>query len=355
MLLAPAAILGSRWTRLVALLGLAGAIIVAARLPQGWIAERFLRVTDPARLPQLAGWNLAELAEWGLTGLVDEPIFWALLLLFVGSSALAAASRGSAPAESAGLKARVRSARTTRPEDAPEEVAAILRPVVGEPDEADWNGRRTRLSYRLGPRPSDLVRSHLGLALVLAGAAFILIPSAPERTVIRASLEATEARTGSRGTFDRVAGEELRAFQDADTYWISDFVADRAGLGPALFVQWARGRDRRPGGFWLFTEAPRGFDGRHRQANVGFDVQSARFEPVPGAGPTSRPWSWLMVLGLGLLVAGAVGRSRPEVRLEALCEGKTIELRFTGDDGRPSQRLWSRVERAVGETFPLSA
>ncbi|NJK90178.1 MAG: hypothetical protein HC923_12860 [Myxococcales bacterium] len=111
----PQIVLSSAWMRLAALAALAWVFVTASSIPQGWIAEQRLQALRPGRL--------RDLAEWGLTELAVQPLFWALLVLFVGSGI---ASTLAIRRPDGGTTRRMR-ARTSRPEDAPDEVAAAAR------------------------------------------------------------------------------------------------------------------------------------------------------------------------------------------------------------------------------------
>lgn len=338
----PRIAIASAWTRSLALIALAAAVLTAARVPQGWLAHEVLRGPHPGPLVR---W-----AEWGLTELPEQPLFWALLLLFVSSGVLGALRTARSNDEEA-MASRVLTARSARPESAPESMAAALRPHLGEPEHADWDGTKTRLTYVLGPGPGDAVRSYLGLAIVFVTGVYVLQPPPPNRTVARAWLAAEEVRTGNRGVFDLVEGEEFSFFQSSDVYVLRGYASDRLGLGPALQFQWGEPGGQPFGAFWVYENAPPGFDQRHRRAAVGFDVLRAEVQPVPGAGPTARPASWGLILGAGLLMMGALVRLQPVSRVEVVCSGHDLRLELRGPESAKTERLFGRLREAVGEVF----
>jgi hypothetical protein len=342
----PRRLLASDAARLLALCALAATVVVAASLPQGWAADSYLRAPYPG--------PLKDWAAWGLTNLADQPLFWALVTLFVGTAALSAL-RGAGPRRDRDAAPHhALKAHAARPEDAPETVAAALRAHLGEPDRAEWDGRQTRLTYRLGPRPGDGLRTALGLAVVFVAGVYVLQPPPEERTVARAWLGVEEVGSGLHGTFDIVQGEEFTFFQSPDVYVLRGYVADRMGLGPALRFQWSDPQGERFGSFWLYENAPAGFDRRHRQASIALDVLRARQEPVPGAGATSRPASWGLILGLGLLMVGAAARMQPTVDAAVVCTGHDVRVELFAPEGAGRERLWRRLRAAVEEEFPVS-
>lgn len=341
----PRILLSSVWTRLLALAALAAAVLAAASIPQGWSAESYLRGAHPGLLKT---W-----AEWGLTDPTAQPLFWALVVLFLGSGALGAA-RLTAGARREAPPSHALKAKAARPEDAPETMASTLRAHLGEPEHAEWDGRSTRLSYELGPKPGDALRSYLGLAIIFVAGVYVLQPPPESRTVARAWLGAEEVRSGLRGTFDIVEGEEFTFFQSQDTYILRGYAADRLGLGPALQIQWLDAAGQPVGSFWLYENAPPGFDTRHRRADIGFDVLRARQEPVPGAGPTARPASWGLILGVGLLMIGAVARMQPPLMAEVVCTGHEVTLELRSEAGRRAERIWKQIRASVEEEFPVA-
>jgi len=317
-------------------------VLGATSVPQGWTADSYLKAPHPG--------SLKTWAAWGLTEPPAQPLFWALVALFVGSGILGAL-RARVPA-GGGVAHRLR-ARAARPEDAPEEAASALRGPLGEPEHAEWDGEATRLRYALGPKPSDGLRSHLGLAVVFVAGVYVVQPPPPAQTVARAELAAEEARTGARGTFDLVEGEEFTFFQSPTLYVLREYRADRLGLGPALQMTWREPGGEGFGSFWIYASAPRGFDARHRGGDIGFDVLRARLEPIPGAGPTARPASWLLILGIGLLILGASARLQPTVQTEVVCRGPNLEVRMSAPAGSRTERTWKRVRSAIEESFPV--
>jgi hypothetical protein len=272
----------------------------------------------------------------------------------LGSSVLGALRMAGASTRSSDPSHALR-ARAARPEDAPESMAALLRRHLGEPEHAEWDGRSTRLRYELGPKPGDALRSYLGLAIIFVAGVYVLQPPPEARTVARAWLAAEEAGSGLRGTFDIVEGEEFTFFQSRDTYILRGYAADRLGQGPALQMQWVDATGQPRGFFWVYQNAPRGFDGRHRQADIGFDILRAHQQPIPGAGPTARPASWGLILGVGLLMIGAIARMQPSLSADVVCTGHDVVLELRSAAGRRVERIWKQVRSAVEEEFPVGS
>ena len=126
--------------------------------------------------------------------------------------------------------------------------------------------------------------------------------------------------------FDLAQDEERTFFQWRARYTIRDYTPQKDGLGPAVRVERIDPDQRSMEDFWIYAEAPAGFDARHRAGEVAISARSMGLVPRPGAGLASRPEGVLLLMGLGLLAIAALELGRPHGRLLVEAEGRSVRL-----------------------------
>ncbi len=310
-----------------ALLGIAFSVLaaVSAFIPQGWLAEEFSRLDHTEGLRTLYAWGLTDVARsWWLVG----------VLVLLGGNLVAviaryAAARRSLPDDQAlaALAPHQAELETKLPERAAEAVRAVYGSLFGRPVSERVNGSSVLLAFDTAPRAGlTPLLTHVGLVLLVLGAVLSTRPPPRSDAMVRALLEVREVQSGSMGRFD-VAQDEARSFFQARAeHVIRDFQLDRDGLGPAILIVRTDPDQQTRDDFWVYRDAPPGFDARHRRAEVAISASKMEFVPKPGKGLPSRAEGVLLLLGLALLAAGAFELNRPSGRLIAELDGKTVRL-----------------------------
>lgn len=345
--------------RVTALLTTALALFagLAAIIPQGSDALEMVRFEHAT--------DLRRLAAWGLTDIFDSAWIRALGVLLLANIAagimrnlsqrnpdLAGPSVPSQAPHDAELTTRL-------PERAVEALRAQLRGVLGTAPSAERvEGARVTMVFDTSPRGELLpMLAHVGLILLVLGAGLLVAPPAANEAVVRAQLDVTDSRSNFTGHFDLAQNEPIKFFQWRTDYVIRGYVASKNGLGPAVQIEAIEpGQGGRRSEFWVYRDAPRGFDRRHRGGPVSIDMVSAGFQAAPGYGLSSKPASFLLLLGLAFILIGAVGSSRAAGRLWVQAEGDQIRLvgvpRIAGDTGfaRSFGRLELLCRMALGQT-----
>jgi len=285
-------------------------VLAAARFPQGWWAETLLQ---SERYTDLRSW-----AAWGLTEAFSAPWFWAAVSLTLGAM-LAHASR----ARSLG-SARRHILRSERPETAAEAVEQAFRGLAGRPRQLAVDGARVQLHF--SRRAPDLA-VHLGVLVIIVAGAAALAPPAPPDMVAKAVLEVRDRRSGTASVFEMRQGETRTFFRDPRPYALGTYVPDRNGLGPAVSLEIQDEQSGRTEQFWVYADAPPGFDGRHRQGEVAVQAKRLSLVPRPGRGLTSGPLPLLLMLGLVLIGFGFLAAGRPEGEWWVEVDGPRVEVR----------------------------
>jgi hypothetical protein len=292
-------------------------VLVAARFPQGWWAEALL---ESERYAELREW-----AAWGLTEAARAPCFWAAISLTFGSMlAHALRPRGLGPARRTVL-------RSERPETAVETVERSFRRLAGRPGRLEVDGARVQLYF--GRRAPDLAMNLGVLVIIMAGAAS-LAPPPPSDMVARAVLEVRDRRNGTAGVFEMSQGETRTFFRDPRPYTLGAYLPDRNGLGPAVSLEIRDPESGRTEQFWVYADAPPGFDGRHRQGEVSVEARRLSLVPRPGRGLTTGPLPLLLMLGLVLIGFGFLAAGRPEGDWWVEVDGPRIEVQARPVRGR---------------------
>ena len=168
--------------------------------------------------------------------------------------------------------------------------------------------------------------AHLGLVLLVVGAGLSMRAPSLGNANVRAIMDVREKESGTVGRFDMVGGETFQPFRTRAKYMVRDYVSDKSGLGPAVRVEMTMTEPAQRLDFWVYLNAPEGFDQKHRNDAISFRAVELGMQPTPGHGLSSRPASFLMIVGLGLLVFGAFAGSRPEGKLWLEADGDEVRL-----------------------------
>ncbi|MCC7385411.1 MAG: cytochrome c biogenesis protein ResB [Deltaproteobacteria bacterium] len=354
--------LGAAWaifasTRTTAFLAILFSLtaFVAAVIPQGQEA------IDLAR--DIAGGSLHTLVAWGLTDIFLSPWFKALAAL-LGGNLLAIAvdmlfgqdKSGEISLEPPSQAPHEREIETRSPEIAPELVREVLSSRLGPPRVEAAQGARVLMVFDSGTSVALApLFAHLGLMLLVLGAGLQAASFAGEKGLARARLAITDAQTRTTGHFDLVAGEVFQFFQYPARYVLRDYVPSREGLGPAVRLE--RIEQGQQGGmsFWIYAEAPAGFDQRHRQGEVLIESEWMGTSALPGRGPSGSPLGLLMLFGFGLVAFGALFSQRARGRVWVDAEGDRVRMlgvpHAVGDpDFAADFDRWSLSTRAALES-----
>jgi hypothetical protein len=329
---------------------------VAAVVPQGWTA------VELARLPHAT--QIQRMVQWGMTEIFDSAwIRAAGILLLINVAAVIYRSRMS---ESAGgtLIDPPRSApcsetlKAPMPERAVESLRETFRSLMRSAPVAEKvEGSRVVMMFETARRAElGPLLAHIGLVLLVVGAGLSVKPPPRNKSVASAILAVTDSKTGTVGTFDMVSGETFQFFQWRPRYVLRDYVIDRLGLGPAIRMeQMFPDQQNRTVDFWIYQNAPPGFDARHRKDVVAIEAKRLGVTPLPGTGLASQPASFLLIAGLGLLCFGALAGTRAQGRLWLEADGEDVRIvglpQHAGDPSfeRGFSR-WSLMARAALES-----
>lgn len=298
---------------------------VSAIVPQGWHAV------------QLAGLEHSEaiqgLYAWGLTDIVNSYWLKAVMVL-IGGNFVAVALRTYWARQQDAARPRVTASapyhiklEAPQPERAVEGIRSVLTAQFGRPVREAVSGSKVTLTFATSPRAyiSPLL-THLGLVSLLLGAIWAYQPVPMSYSVPRATLEVRHPQSGYVGTFDMAAQEPQTFFQFPAEYSIARYEIDQDGLGPAVQMQRVDQRQRRMDAFWVYLNAPEGFDAKHRGGEVEILAKKMAIVPKSGAGMGSRGESVLLLVGLGLLAIGMVELGRPIGELVVESEGRDVEM-----------------------------
>lgn len=315
-------------TRTTAILAIALAIMagIAGYVPQANHA------VDLAKLDHSE--DIQNLIAWGLADVFDSQWIRALAVMLLGNIvAVLVRSRGRSPSNSALSKLPASAPHAVElkaplPERAVEALRENLRVVIGAPPVSeDVDGSQVTLAFETSKR-SDLapLLAHLGLIVLVVGAGLSAKPPKPGQSTIHAVLEVSDAQTKTTGVFDMAANEPFVFFRSPGKYIIRNFTYSRLGLGPAVMLEWMRPEGGSGERFWVFQNAPRDFDRRHRQNKLSIEARSMGVVALPGKGLASNASSSLLILGLGLLCFGAFSGNRADGRLWVQIDGEEVKL-----------------------------
>jgi hypothetical protein len=328
-------VLSSTRTTAVLALVFSLAAFVAAAVPQGKEALAIAR--------DAAASDLHRLAAWGLTSVFTSPWFYAVAALLAGNLTAIGLARGfSAPRgkispEAPPSAALSRELTAAEPENAVEIVRSVLGSRLGAPRAEKVAGARVSMVFDPGGNEeAGTLAAHLGLMLLVLGAGLYAASSADEKGVPHAKLEITDSRTKTTGHFDMVAGEPFELFQYPARYILRDYLASREGLGPAVRIERTASQGP-PSDFWVYAQAPAGFDRRHRHDDVEIQAVWLGLSPLPGRGQAASPLGVLMAIGLALIVFGALRSQTSAGRVWVDLEGDRVRLQgqpyLPGDEG----------------------
>jgi hypothetical protein len=344
--------------RTTALLAIVLALLagVAAVVPQGWEA------VEIARLPHATA--IHSMIRWGLTDVFESAWIRALGVLLAVNVAAVVYRRRLGQAAESGMIDPPKSApfaeslKASLPEIAVESLRERFRTsMIGAPAAEKVEGSRVVMMFETARR-AELAPlfAHLGLVLLVVGAGLSVQPPLRNKSVVSAILNVTDSKTGTVGSFDMQSGEMFQFFEWRPKYVVRDYVVDKNGLGPAIRMEQVfPDNDGRTSDFWVYQNAPKGFDKRHRRDVVHIEAKRMGVIALPGTGLASRPGSFLMILGLGLLVYGALSGNRAQGRLWLEADGEDVRIvgvpAHAGDPSfaRGFQR-WSLLARASLET-----
>ena len=253
--------LASERTTALLVVVLAAGAALASIVPQGSDA------IDAARSPYAT--QLHQLAAWGLTDVFRSAWVMALGALLAGN--LAARVIGAFGADPSRVPAAPppeppleRTIVPRYPESTVETLRALFVARLGAPRAERFEGSRTSMAFELrGARAGPIV-THAGIIVLLVAAGLHAAAPTGQSTVPRGVLDVTHAKTRATGTFDMVAGQPIRFFTFDAVYSIVGYDRARKGLGPALQMERREGNQRVGESFWVYRDAPPGFDGRHR-------------------------------------------------------------------------------------------
>jgi hypothetical protein len=315
--------LASQRTTSLLVIVLAAFVAIAAFVPQGREALELAR--DPGATV------MHRLAAWGLTDVFDSAWMHALAALLVANllaMALATMLREHtdnllrAPAH-APLAAEL---KPEEPEHAALTLRELFRSGFGVPVNEDVEGSRVTMVFDTAPtgRLAPMA-THIGLIVLVLGAAAIGRPVDSDRAIARAHLDVRDSSTGKVGNFDMVAGETFQFFRWPSKYSLRYYTPSYEGLGPAAQLSRADSEGRQEA-FWVFLRAPAGFDKRHRNGEVEIVARWMGLVAPPGQGLASSRGAILLVVGLGLLSFGALSGRRPEGRLWLEADGDRVRI-----------------------------
>lgn len=345
-------VLASQRTTAVLALLFSAAAFIAALVPQG--SEALVLAKDAGAR------RLHELAAWGLTDVFVSPFFYAVAALLVGNLVAVAVSNlrsarlgiSAEPPKKAPLE---RQLTAPHPERALERLRETFISRLAQPAGQGVQGARAILVFDSGAGAQLApLAAHLGLMMLVLGAGLYAASASESSGVPRARLDITDTRTNTTGHFDMVAGEPFQLFQYTARYTLRDYVPSREGLGPAVRIERTQQDQPQPQDFWVYLNAPAGFDQRHRQSEVVFDARWMGLSPLPGQGLADSPLGVLMIVGLALIGIGAMKSTRARGRLWVDVNGDTVRLvgvpAMAGDsDFAASFDRWTLVAQSALE------
>ncbi len=300
--------------------------LVGVLVPQGNTA---LEIAESAQAV-----TLHRLIAWGLTDIFRSPWLWALGVL-LASHLLAVFARwlmmpGGGATRLAGLNSEDPSwlhevLHAPLPEQAVERLRSTFRSLVGAPVSEEVKKSRVIMGFETSPGAKFApLWIHVGMMLLVLGAGIIATPSATGSAIAHAVLEVTHPQSGAFGVFDMAEHETVQFFQHPARYRIRRFVRAKDNLGPAIQMEKLQA-NRPPEDFWIYANAPIGFD-RHRRG--AFSIRALKLDrvPPPGQGVTASPGASLLLAGLALLLIGTVLRARPQGSLWIDVDGDQVKL-----------------------------
>ena len=328
-----------RTTALIAMV-MAAMAMMAAIVPQGDAALRLAQYEHSD--------NIQRLVVWGLTDVFNSAWLRALGVLLVGNVIAVILTQRWAGHGASGVGLPDRADEDTkmaapRPEEAVETLRETFRTLLGSAPAAEKvDGARVTMRFRAGVDAGLApLWAHLGLVLLVVGAAWASRPPPRDKVAVRALLDVKDSKTGTTGIFDIVEGETRQFFQWRAQYILRDYAASKSGLGPAIRIERLFPDQRRRDDFWVYQEAPANFDERHRKGFVSITPRKLGLVPVPGAGLASSGAAVMLLIGLGLLIYGAMTGSQAQGQLWIAVDGR--DVRLLGTPEKPGDPLFSQA------------
>ena len=283
---------------------LSAVVLVAIVVPQGQEALD-IAVSSQATLLHTA-------AKWGITEIYRSAWVRALGVLFGANvfamlfdTFLVHRNRTKASIElpsSSPLKAEL---TAKYPEKTMEYVRGALSSVFGLPEAEQIQDDRSLMLYHSA---KDFhwrtIISHFGLAAVLLGVGLYSVSFDPTTVSPRAILKVTDPVSGSSGVFNLRAGESRKFFSYPDRYFVRSYKRAKDGLGPAVLIEKRRQNAQRGESFWVYLNAPEGFDRKHRQGQVDIKAMKLGRTPLPGVGLINSPVILLILGGIASILVG---------------------------------------------------
>lgn len=341
-----------RTTALLAIL-FSSAAFVAAIVPQGGEAIELARDRQAA--------VLHDLAAWGLTDVFASPFFKALGALLVGNLAAVAlaglrSGAGKANVEPPARAPLEKEIKTAFPEVALEIMREVFIPRLGQPSGQAVQGARVVMVFDSGGNTNLApILTHLGLMFLVLGAGIHAASARDQAGITHAILEITDSQTKAVGRFDMVAGEPFTLFQFPSKYVLRDYSPAKEGQGPAVRIERTPPAGETPSDFWVYLNAPAGFDAEHRRGEVAFQAVKMGLSPLPGQGLADSSFAVLMIGGLAMMGVGAMKSGRAKGRLWIDTKGDVVRLAgvpaFLGDtDFANAFERWSLTAEAALST-----
>lgn len=315
--------LASQRTSSLLVIVLAAFVAIAAFVPQGREALEIAR--DPGATV------MHQLAAWGLTDVFASAWMRALAVLLVANMLAAAVATFLRAKNDDSLRAPATAPHTAEiaPEE-PEHAALALRDLFrsgfGTPVREDVDGSKITMVFDTAPsgRLAPMA-THIGLIVLVLGAALIGRPIDDTRALPRARLEVKDTTSGKVGSFDMIAGEPWQFFRWPSKYALRYYLPSFEGLGPAIQIERTDNEGHREG-FWILQRAPEGWDERHRKGEVSIRATWMGLVAPPGQALASQPGAILLVLGFGLMAFGALSGRKPEGRFWIEADGDRVRV-----------------------------
>lgn len=326
---------------------------VAAVVPQGHEALALAALEHSDQIRTFAAWGLTDV--FGSAWLKAAGVLFAVNVVAVFIRTGAQAKSEVAPRIPAKAPHRAE-LRASLPERAVESLRETFRSALGTSPLAEKvEGSRVTMVFDTAAAAARApLLAHLGLAMLVAGAAWAVQPAPKGRMMVRALLEVKDSRSQTVGRFDLAQGETVKFFQWRPDYVIREYVQSKDGLGPAIRMERIMNDQKRITDFWVYLNAPPGFDERHRRDIVAITAKSMGLAPMPGAGLTASPGAGLLLAGLGLLLIGILTGARPAGRIWLEADGD--EVRIVGVPGsredpafQKSFERWTLLARSAVE------
>jgi hypothetical protein len=146
--------------------------------------------------------------------------------------------------------------------------------------------------------------------------------------------------------FNLRAGEQRNFFTFPDSYFVRLYKRTKNGLGPAILLERRRKDAKRGESFWIYQNAPPGFDQRHRKGQVIIEALELGMVPLPGQGLNNSPLVLLLLLGVALCFVGLSASRKAGGRIWIAFERRDLEI--IGHPGRKGDALFTHeIEQCI--------